>query len=428
MSHAKHSEGFDGFIDHVDEDFVVGWAWNPKLPSAPIELEGRIDGVVFSRWEAGLYRADLEQAGKGDGRHAFEISLPPALKDGQQHQFRIVYSGSNIDVPGSPRLIKPDGAIESQAAESAAGASLKSYRSKFGGFWTDLPNASAVIEGKRSLGWISDTEATLLRQWVENGFVVLKQAVPHDWIDWLDEEVEQIWTGRAPVESFVEFWNNGVQTIEPAGPSFVDKRVKLLDLYVHSQTARQIIFSSPMIRFLTLVFERPLVAFQSLYFRWGSQQDIHQDSAFVRVSSPLEFAASWIALEDIQPESGELEYYVGSHLLDDYLFEGKAKWMPRTGKDHYLPFIKSLQDRAESRGLELQQFRPQKGDALIWTADLAHGGSKQALEGRTRKSIVTHYCPSDCEPVYAEVGEKYPRQQFADNISYTVQPREFAAK
>jgi len=48
----------------------------------------------------------------------------------------------------------------------------------------------------------------------------------------------------------------------------------------------------------------------------------------------MEFAASWIALEDIQPGSGELEYYKGSHKLDDYVFEGQHKWMPVKSPDH----------------------------------------------------------------------------------------------
>jgi ectoine hydroxylase-related dioxygenase (phytanoyl-CoA dioxygenase family) len=53
--------------------------------------------------------------------------------------------------------------------------------------------------------------------------------------------------------------------------------------------------------------ERPALAFQSLYFRWGSRQDIHQDTVFVKVSSPMEMVASWVALEDIQTDSGELD-------------------------------------------------------------------------------------------------------------------------
>jgi phytanoyl-CoA hydroxylase len=71
--------------------------------------------------------------------------------------------------------------------------------------------------------------------------------------------------------------------------------------------ARSILFAPEILRFVNLVLERPALAFQSLYFRWGSRQDIHQDTAFVKVSSPMEMVASWVALEDIQTDSGELE-------------------------------------------------------------------------------------------------------------------------
>ena len=42
-----------------------------------------------------------------------------------------------------------------------------------------------------------------------------------------------------------------------------------------------------------------------------------------------------------------------------------------------------------------------KGDALIWAADLAHGG-KPISQDHTRLSIVTHYCPAEVAPLYFE--------------------------
>jgi phytanoyl-CoA hydroxylase len=218
--------------------------------------------------------------------------------------------------------------------------------------------------------------------------------------------------------AFVEVWEEGTQSIQPASRRFREERVKLLDVYAHSETARQIIFSAPILRFLTLVFERPVVAFQSLYFRWGSQQDIHQDTAFVKVSSPLEFAASWVALEDIQPGSGELEYYVGSHELDDYLFAKGQKWMPLPfNAATYDGFIQSLAERSRQRALGRERFLPKKGDVLIWSADLAHGGSKEALPGITRKSLVTHYCPINCSPVYGLPSSR--RRRYSDTALYS---------
>jgi hypothetical protein len=84
------------------------------------------------------------------------------------------------------------------------------------------------------------------------------------------------------------------------------------------------------------------------------------------------FAGTGVAvpLEDIQPDSGELEYYVGSHTLEDYQFDGKDKWMPFRSTE-YDRYVASLHERSQARGLERHEFRPRKGDALIWSADLA---------------------------------------------------------
>jgi phytanoyl-CoA hydroxylase len=295
------------------------------------------------------------------------------------------------------------------------------YRSKFGGLWPDLSNALHLIEEKESRRSMSAAEADLFREWITRGFVILPGAVSHELIDRLDAEVEDVWSGRSPFRYFVEVWENDVPTIQRASLRFKESRLKLLDLHAHSEIARQIVFSPPITRFLTLLFEQPAVAFQSLYFRWGTGQDVHQDAAFVKVSSPMKLAASWIALEDVKPDSGELEYYVGSHQIEDYLFEGRHKWMPVRSPE-YAAFVESLHQRSQARGLPRQQFRPKKGDALIWSADLVHGGSKRGTEGVTRKSLVTHFCPQDCNPVYPGVWMPHRRHTFSDSAHYIAPP------
>ena len=40
----------------------------------------------------------------------------------------------------------------------------------------------------------------------------------------------------------------------------------------------------------------------------------------------------------------------------------------------------------------------QKGDVLLWHADLYHGGSNVLDEKLTRNSIVGHYCPVTSRP------------------------------
>jgi phytanoyl-CoA dioxygenase PhyH len=419
----KQGHGFDGHVDRIENGWVFGWAWNDEIPESPIEIDILVNGRRESTVIANLYRPDLEDAGKGNGRHAFEAAFQARAQAGEQLALSVRFSGTDQDVPGSPQMVspRPQADTESGRAQGVNQLMGPTFRSRFGGLWTDLSNAPGVIDGKASLGWISAEEAGLLKRWVEDGFVILPRAVPHDLIDALDADVERIWTGTSSDRCFVEYYDEG-SVLHPAGPQYKDKRAKLLDLHGHLESAREVIFSAAIQRFVSLLFERPLLAFQCLYFRWGSRQAIHQDTAFVKVSSPLEFVASWIALEDIQPHSGELEYYKGSHTLPEYLFEGRHKWMPTKSPEHGR-YHAALHDRSAELGLERQTFVPRKGDALIWSADLAHGGSQHVVEGLTRKSIVTHYCPIDCDPVYADGRQQPQRIRHGDHAFYAINKR-----
>ena len=410
----------EGYVDAIQDGWVLGWAWLRDRPLQPIEIRVLLDGREVGRAVASLYRVDLERAGKGNGRHAFEVQLPEDAANGGPHTVRVV-DADGCDLTGSPASIgtAPEAALP---AVQSVGAGAR-YTSAFGGLWPDLSNAEAVIAGKQALGWISEQEAEQLRAWRRDGFVILPQAVSADDIDRLDDDVERIWAGTSKHRYFVEFWENDVKTVRTAGPQFRDQSVKLLDLFAGSPAALSVTFAPPLHRFLSILFERPALAFQSLYFRWGSRQDVHQDSAFVRVSSPREFAASWIALEDIQENSGELEYFAGSHLLDDYLFDGLHKWMPFRSSE-YRRYVDSLRARCVGSGLEHRLFRPKKGDVLVWHSDLAHGGSAIVTPGLTRKSLVTHYCPADCLPGYDDGGARSLRHRFNDLAYYSYPSRD----
>ena len=138
---------------------------------------------------------------------------------------------------------------------------------------------------------------------------------------------------------------------------------------------------------------------------------MHQDAVYVAVGSPMEFAASWIALEDIRPGSGELEYYDRSHSLEPYLFQGRYKRMPPNDPEHET-YLQSLHEAAARKGLARVRFRAAKGDALMWCADLAHGGSRVENPALSRRSLVTHYCPRELDPAYFRQGRHTPKIPF----------------
>lgn len=271
------------------------------------------------------------------------------------------------------------------------------FHSRFGGLWTDRRDARALLAEKHARGAISVDEVRALEAWIETGTLVVEGAVPAAVTERIEREVERAWTGGDP-RIHVEHFVGHRRRVEPIRPELRDRPAKVLDLYAVSEAAREAIFAPRLLRFLRLLFEQEPMAFQSLYFRQGTQQPVHQDTAFVRVVRPMEFVGSWLALEDIREGSGELQYYEGSHRIPEYVFDGRSRAMPKGYPEH--EYYAYLNEQAARLELRLTKFRPRRGDVVLWHADLAHGGAVEMTPGSTRRSLVTHYCPTDNTPTY----------------------------
>jgi ectoine hydroxylase-related dioxygenase (phytanoyl-CoA dioxygenase family) len=124
----------------------------------------------------------------------------------------------------------------------------------------------------------------------------------------------------------------------------------------------------------------------------------------------MKLAASWLALEDIKPGTGELEYYVGSHRAPDFLFAGEHKWLEAAPHEHD-KFLASLHEDASKYGFQKSSFLGDEGDVLIWHADLAHGGGVITKPDSTRQSLVTHFTPKTLNPPYARNGGLNPIEE-----------------
>jgi ectoine hydroxylase-related dioxygenase (phytanoyl-CoA dioxygenase family) len=273
------------------------------------------------------------------------------------------------------------------------------YFSRFGGLWTDRRDAAAGIDRRLEEGAITADEAERLRHWIAHGYVILEQGVDPAVCDRLRADLDGAF---ADGDERLLMHSPAQEDYEPLRAGIDSERARVVDVYAFYESARDALFSGPIARFLETIFEDPPLLFQSLTFEKGSQQQMHQDTMFVITSSPLEFAASWIALEDIQPGSGELMYLDGSHRVPEYLFSGKYKhWnAKRDGPEGEREWRSQLQGNAERMGLQERTFLPKKGDVLIWSADLAHGGSPATDPSLTRKSLVGHYCPDRVDPFY----------------------------
>ena len=158
---------------------------------------------------------------------------------------------------------------------------------------------------------------------------------------------------------------------------------------------------SPAVRSLALLpaihaalfaaYGRRSFPFQTLNFREGSQQELHSD--MIHFSSlPERFMCGvWIALEDIEPGSGPLTWYPGSHRMDPLTMRGAGVNSPTPQvADYGRHFVPRFLERVTRSGLAAQELVIPKGHAFVWAANLAHGGAAITRPGATRRSLVVH--------------------------------------
>lgn len=173
---------------------------------------------------------------------------------------------------------------------------------------------------------------------------------------------------------------------------------RIQDAWTFNQDVKEIATSPKIINLLKILYQREPIPFQTLNFKFGTQQSTHSDSIHFS-SMPARFMCGvWVALEDIDANNGPLHYYPGSHKLpmfdlNDLGITGSYQNKPYDVYPIYEEFLQSL---IKHNGLEKVELYVKKGQALIWAANLLHGGSPVLDKNRTRYSQVTHYYFSDC--------------------------------
>jgi hypothetical protein len=161
-----------------------------------------------------------------------------------------------------------------------------------------------------------------------------------------------------------------------------------------------------VMRYLGLIFEVPPRACQTLTYVFGSQQGAHQDTIHLTPFPAGYMCGVWVALEDVQPDSGELEVYRGSHRLARVYMAGSgcAKIEGNDWSQFDGTVAACWRDMLESAQFEKIVYRPKRGAVLIWHENLMHAGGVRLDQSLSRRSIVSHYFADGAIAFYDSTG------------------------
>ena len=129
----------------------------------------------------------------------------------------------------------------------------------------------------------------------------------------------------------------------------------------------------------------------------STQRDWHQDSYLNPPHVGDYYAAIWLALDDIHPDSGPFQYVKGSHRWPQVTREKILDALEPEERDHKWPKYSEriltplFEAEIEKRDAEVTSHLPSRGDLLVWHGRIMHRGSPPNVPGMQRKSLIAHY-------------------------------------
>lgn len=216
-------------------------------------------------------------------------------------------------------------------------------------------------------------------QFNEDGYVIFDTQIPEAILDEISQRL-------------LPYWGHHGEKFE--GAVYADFN-RIQDGWRVDNNIKSIATFPQILAVLKQLYARQPKPFQTLNFYKGTEQKIHADSIHFN-SEPFGLMCGvWVALEDIGMEQGPLVYYPGSQKLPEMNFEEVGLEPNYTYYPQYEAYLENL---VLDQQMQAAYGVMKKGQALVWSANLLHGGSKQTNKTLTRQSQVTHYYFNGAKP------------------------------
>ncbi len=246
-------------------------------------------------------------------------------------------------------------------------------------FFEPLLAASALDEGQRDLA----------RRFRDDGYLILENVIDPARIDAVVAEYPRLFAPNARFEGASRY----VRELLSKDPT------RKQDAWFVSEPVRALAGDEKILEILRFLYGREPIPFQTLNFLPGTQQSLHSDAMHFS-SIPAGFMCGvWVALEDATTENGPLRYVPGSHRFSRVELESLGLWAEEdTSKlgASYAQYEQYLEALVRLHDLPVHTLTIKKGSALIWAANLVHGGCPITKPDSTRMSQVTHYYFENC--------------------------------
>ncbi len=273
--------------------------------------------------------------------------------------------------------------------------------------WFDRPGAMEKVEALRARNLISADEATLLAQFVSEGYFVLENAIDDpSLLDEYNRDLDAVWSGNMVRDGLqVSGLRVDGKKRNPIDHAELlswplEKRLFLRDsetwrihyYQAHTRPGLGLARSRKLVRLSALLLDREPVLLNLTTYKYSSEVALHQDMWFYHLHPINQLIGVWLACEDVLPDTGPLAVYPGSQKAP--VWPGFSNY-PQTNyrtcpPETHMEIEEYLAEQVQ--GTPRVSLPVKKGTAIFLNGLVIHDADKVHHRGEhSRFSIVFHY-------------------------------------
>ena len=251
--------------------------------------------------------------------------------------------------------------------------------------WFESDFATSILKKKK----ISPKLRKEALFFIKNGYLIIKNALNANIVDKTLKDFNKIINSNSFKKNPDYFHYN--------------KYPRVIEGWRKGKFIKKVAKNKKIEKYLKFFYHKKPLPISTINFLAGTEQPLHSDYIHFGSFPELYLAGVWYAFEKVDKNNGPLTIVPRSHKLNYINFSDLSLEIPKTTKElksNYSIYEKYLSELVIEKKLKQKKIYLDKGDALIWAANLLHGGTKINGKNKTRLSQVVHYHFQNLDYIY----------------------------
>jgi len=251
--------------------------------------------------------------------------------------------------------------------------------------WIESPFFKKILKKKKLTNYYTN----LAKKFNKDGYIIIDLKLEDSFINRIEQDINRnLKIGKIKKNPSIYHYNESPRIVEA---------------WKFSKNIAKLALNRKIINLLDILYDRKALAFSTLNFIRGTEQPLHSD--YMHFSSIPEryLAGAWVALEKTNKLNGPLAVVPGSHkfpIVDFNTLNCKKPDSIQSLEKCYRIYEEYVRNMVKITNSKVKPIYLKKGQAIIWAANLLHGGTKHIKKNMTRKSQVIHYHFKGCLKYY----------------------------